>query len=106
MSQIHCAELNNYIIETAQDLERQILDKVSDDLRKHNEAVSHKFDEIKKTLEVESKDTEELVEQMTFMDRCVLAPCALLLAPCDLSIVKLTSHLANRKCSFEQCTDD
>ena len=37
-------------------------------MRKSNEAVTAKFDDIKKRLEVESKDTEELVEQMTFMD--------------------------------------
>ena len=68
LMEIHCGDLNNYIIETAQSLEKSILDKVSDDLRKSNEAVTAKFYEIKKRLEVESKDTEELVEQMTFMD--------------------------------------
>ena len=66
--EVHCGELNENIIETAQELQKRILEQVSDDLRKSNEAVTAKFDDIKKRLEVESKDTEELVEQMTFMD--------------------------------------
>ena len=44
LMEIHCGDLNNYIIETAQSLEKSILDKVSDDLRKSNEAVTAKFD--------------------------------------------------------------
>eukprot|EP01047_Picozoa_sp_COSAG01_P001177 COSAG01_NODE_25_length_37050_cov_211.559119_13_plen_3716_part_00 len=66
--ELHCADLNTDIIDTANGLVDKILELISDELRKSNERITIKFDQIKKDLREEPDDTDQLVAQMTYMD--------------------------------------